>query len=72
MSEVQYLHSDWSIVYNICISITRGKLHHSSTLKPKTMAASNKNEEQLALAKSLEFVDQMWCDDYEKMISGML
>jgi len=36
------------------------------------MAASNKNEEQLALAKSLEFVDQMWCDDYEKMISGML
>lgn len=35
-----------------------------------TMAATSKNEEQLALARSLKHVP--WCAEYEKMISGML
>ena len=33
------------------------------------MASSTKNEEAIARAKTLN--NTPWCDDYEKMISGM-
>jgi len=34
------------------------------------MAAKQKNEEQIVLARKLNHVP--WCEEYEKMISGML
>lgn len=34
------------------------------------MAAKEKNAEQLAIAKTMKNIP--WCDEYEKMISGML
>jgi len=34
------------------------------------MAAKQKNEEQIALARRLNHVP--WCEEYEQMISGML
>jgi len=34
------------------------------------MAAKQKDEEQIALAKKLKHVP--WCEEYEEMISGML
>lgn len=34
------------------------------------MAATEKDESQLAIARTLKNIP--WCDDYEKMISGML
>lgn len=34
------------------------------------MAAQQKDEEQIALARKLNHVP--WCEEYERMISGML
>jgi hypothetical protein len=40
------------------------------TVFPITMAATRKNTVEIEKAKKLDHVP--WCDEYEKMISGML